>query len=257
MIVYAVINASLSETSPLGDAVDTFIRREDAERFIETGRSSRSGSPSPVTARTWRRRRHEAVQMERLRAKIEREGLTDEARVCGCSGNRPTVTTGSAGAVSRSSGGRAWVVLPRAPISGGAAQDRGPRRAPSLSVSGRPSFRCPAGCSRRRPLVQQRPHRAEVLLEPRDLLAVRRAASARVDRRVLAPLLGRRRRRRASRRLRLLRAHAGTASRRSGTALLEACSPSLPSPRLARKDTIGSIPGHTSRSSGPGGYLNA
>ena len=31
----AVIDDSLSQTSPLGDAVETFIRREDAERFIE------------------------------------------------------------------------------------------------------------------------------------------------------------------------------------------------------------------------------
>ena len=32
MVVYAVV--SLSPTSPLGDAIETFIRREDAERFI-------------------------------------------------------------------------------------------------------------------------------------------------------------------------------------------------------------------------------
>ncbi len=35
VIVYAVVDDSLSPTSPLGDAVETFIRREDAERFIE------------------------------------------------------------------------------------------------------------------------------------------------------------------------------------------------------------------------------
>lgn len=35
MIVYAVIDHSLSATSPLGDAIETFIRRADAERFIE------------------------------------------------------------------------------------------------------------------------------------------------------------------------------------------------------------------------------
>jgi hypothetical protein len=33
--VYAVVDDSLSPTSPLGDAVETFIRREDAERFVE------------------------------------------------------------------------------------------------------------------------------------------------------------------------------------------------------------------------------
>ena len=35
MIVYAVIDDSLSPSNPLGEAVDTFVRREDAERFIE------------------------------------------------------------------------------------------------------------------------------------------------------------------------------------------------------------------------------
>ena len=33
--VYAVVDDSLSPTSPLGDAIETFIRREDAERFME------------------------------------------------------------------------------------------------------------------------------------------------------------------------------------------------------------------------------
>ncbi|HSF60931.1 MAG TPA: hypothetical protein VLA69_04500 [Gaiellaceae bacterium] len=35
MIVYAVIDDSLSDSSPLRDAIETFIRREDAERFVE------------------------------------------------------------------------------------------------------------------------------------------------------------------------------------------------------------------------------
>jgi hypothetical protein len=35
VIVYAVIDDSLSPNFPLGDAIDTFIRREDAECFIE------------------------------------------------------------------------------------------------------------------------------------------------------------------------------------------------------------------------------
>ena len=39
MLVCAVIDDSLSSTSPLGDAVETFVRREDAERFIEEVRS--------------------------------------------------------------------------------------------------------------------------------------------------------------------------------------------------------------------------
>ena len=35
MIVYAVVDDALSPDFPLGDAVETFIRRENAERFIE------------------------------------------------------------------------------------------------------------------------------------------------------------------------------------------------------------------------------
>jgi hypothetical protein len=33
--VYAVIDDSLSPTSPLGDALEVYVRCEDAERFIE------------------------------------------------------------------------------------------------------------------------------------------------------------------------------------------------------------------------------
>jgi hypothetical protein len=35
LIVYAVVDDSLSPTTPLGDAIDVFVRREDAERFID------------------------------------------------------------------------------------------------------------------------------------------------------------------------------------------------------------------------------
>ncbi len=35
MIVYAILDIRSSLDHPLGDAVETFIRREDAERFIE------------------------------------------------------------------------------------------------------------------------------------------------------------------------------------------------------------------------------
>jgi hypothetical protein len=35
VLVYAVVDDSLSPTSPLGDSLDVFVRREDAERFIE------------------------------------------------------------------------------------------------------------------------------------------------------------------------------------------------------------------------------
>jgi hypothetical protein len=35
VVVYAVIDLSLSPESPLGDSIDVFVRREDADRFIE------------------------------------------------------------------------------------------------------------------------------------------------------------------------------------------------------------------------------
>jgi hypothetical protein len=35
MIVYAVVDDSLSPTFPLGDAIETLVRSEDAERFVE------------------------------------------------------------------------------------------------------------------------------------------------------------------------------------------------------------------------------
>ena len=35
MIVYAIIDIRSSSDHPLGDAVETFVRREDAERYIE------------------------------------------------------------------------------------------------------------------------------------------------------------------------------------------------------------------------------
>jgi hypothetical protein len=34
VIVFAVVDVSLSPTSPLGDAIDTFLRRDDVEQFI-------------------------------------------------------------------------------------------------------------------------------------------------------------------------------------------------------------------------------
>ena len=38
MLVYAVVDDSLSPTFPLGDALELVVRREDAERFIEEER---------------------------------------------------------------------------------------------------------------------------------------------------------------------------------------------------------------------------
>jgi hypothetical protein len=40
VIVYAIIDVRSSPDHPLGDAVETFIRREDAERFIEEVRGA-------------------------------------------------------------------------------------------------------------------------------------------------------------------------------------------------------------------------
>jgi hypothetical protein len=39
VIVYAVVDDALSPDFPLGDTVETFIRGEEAERFIEEVRS--------------------------------------------------------------------------------------------------------------------------------------------------------------------------------------------------------------------------
>jgi hypothetical protein len=35
MVVYAVVDDALSPDFPLGDTLEVFIRREDAERFVE------------------------------------------------------------------------------------------------------------------------------------------------------------------------------------------------------------------------------
>jgi hypothetical protein len=39
VLVYAVADDSLSPDFPLGDALDVYVRREEAERFIEEVRS--------------------------------------------------------------------------------------------------------------------------------------------------------------------------------------------------------------------------
>jgi hypothetical protein len=44
LIVYAIIDSRSSRHHPFGDAIETFIRREDAERFIE---EVRGGEPEP------------------------------------------------------------------------------------------------------------------------------------------------------------------------------------------------------------------
>jgi hypothetical protein len=44
VLVYAIVDDSLSPTSPLGDAIETFIRREDAERFVQEVRGDETGA---------------------------------------------------------------------------------------------------------------------------------------------------------------------------------------------------------------------
>ena len=47
MLVYAVVDDALSPDFPLGDSLEVFIRREDAERFIEEVR----GDEPEITAK--------------------------------------------------------------------------------------------------------------------------------------------------------------------------------------------------------------
>jgi hypothetical protein len=44
MLVYVVVDDAQSPNFPLGDAVDVFIRRADAERFVEEVRGGTSPS---------------------------------------------------------------------------------------------------------------------------------------------------------------------------------------------------------------------
>ena len=48
MLVYAVVDDSLSPTFPLGDALELVVRREDAERFIEEVRGDDSELAKPL-----------------------------------------------------------------------------------------------------------------------------------------------------------------------------------------------------------------
>jgi hypothetical protein len=45
VIVHAVVDDALSPDFPLGDSLEVFVRREDAEGFIEEGSGRRSGAP--------------------------------------------------------------------------------------------------------------------------------------------------------------------------------------------------------------------
>src|SRR5262245_7917467 len=50
-IVSAVVDDALSPDFPLGDAIETFIRREDAERFIEEIRAVTAGDDPEAAAK--------------------------------------------------------------------------------------------------------------------------------------------------------------------------------------------------------------
>ncbi|MET0713441.1 MAG: hypothetical protein ABWY57_00890 [Mycetocola sp.] len=57
MIIYAVVDTRSSSTHPLGDAVEAFIRREDAERFIEEVRGDDANSRATSGSRSASSRR--------------------------------------------------------------------------------------------------------------------------------------------------------------------------------------------------------
>jgi hypothetical protein len=57
MFVSAVVDHSLSRTSPLGDSLEVFVRREDAEHFIEEVRGDEPELASSTAARQSREKR--------------------------------------------------------------------------------------------------------------------------------------------------------------------------------------------------------
>ena len=52
MLVYAVVDDALSPTFPLGDALEVYVRREDAERFIEEVRGDELNSRRAYASRS-------------------------------------------------------------------------------------------------------------------------------------------------------------------------------------------------------------
>ena len=53
MIIHAVVDDALSPDFPLGDAVETLIRREDAERFIEGVRDDEPEIAAKLRVEEW------------------------------------------------------------------------------------------------------------------------------------------------------------------------------------------------------------
>jgi len=52
MLVYAVVDDALSPTFPLGDALEVYMRCEDAERFIEEIRATNLNSRRACVSRS-------------------------------------------------------------------------------------------------------------------------------------------------------------------------------------------------------------
>jgi hypothetical protein len=57
VLVFAVVDLRSSLDHPLGDAIETFIRREDAERFIEEVRGDDPSWPATCGSRSASSRR--------------------------------------------------------------------------------------------------------------------------------------------------------------------------------------------------------
>jgi hypothetical protein len=75
LIVYAVVDDALSADFPLGDSLEVFVRREDAERFIE---EVRGDDPALAAHLTIRERKLEAGGAElRTRPSHEQATFTD------------------------------------------------------------------------------------------------------------------------------------------------------------------------------------
>jgi hypothetical protein len=54
LLVYAIIDVRSSPNHPLGDVVETFIRREDAERFVVEVRGDEPASRATFGSRSGR-----------------------------------------------------------------------------------------------------------------------------------------------------------------------------------------------------------
>jgi hypothetical protein len=53
VLVFAIVDLRSSSTHPLGDAIETFIRREDAERFVEEVRGDGSQAACGSRSASW------------------------------------------------------------------------------------------------------------------------------------------------------------------------------------------------------------